>query len=51
MRVSERVGCTEFPCADVSKASYIVPEVKVWPARAATSPPDYPTAPARMVSV
>ena len=31
MRVSDRVGCTEFPCADVNKASYIVPEVKLSP--------------------
>ena len=31
MRVSECVGCTEFPCADVRHECYIVPDVDVKP--------------------
>lgn len=31
MRVSERVGCKEFPCADVKHECYILPDVDVNP--------------------
>lgn len=50
MRVSERVGCQDFPCADVKHECYIVPNVDVAPERisiiliseaAPASPADY----------
>ncbi len=50
MRVSERVGCQDFPCADVKHECYVVPNVDVAPERisiiliseaAPASPADY----------
>jgi uracil-DNA glycosylase len=31
MRVSDCVGCERFPCSDVSKESYVIPDVKLRP--------------------
>lgn len=31
MRASERIGCKQFPCTDVHKERYVVPNVKVDP--------------------
>jgi hypothetical protein len=33
MRVSDWVGCKDFPCSDVQFASYVVPAVEVDPDR------------------
>jgi len=50
MRVSERVGCQDFPCADVKHECYVVPNIDVAPERisiiliseaAPASPADY----------
>ena len=35
MRVSDCVGCTDFPCTDVNKAGYLLPEVKLSPHKVA----------------
>ena len=46
MRVSKRVECKGFPCADVKPACYIVPNVEVEPGNvsivliAEAAPPD-----------
>jgi uracil-DNA glycosylase len=33
MRISQCVGCKDFPCADVKHESYLVPEVEVEPSK------------------
>ena len=46
MRISERVGCTDFPCVDVKHENYVLPSIQVQPGKVSiiliseAAPPD-----------